>query len=1342
MRKILFFLFAVAFYQNSYSQSANASFVVPDTFCIANPLTLQNTSTGTGLQARWNFCPIDVLAATPGTTFNNLQGYIFHDMDFIKLQNQYLLLTFDTVNLAYINYDYGNNLLNPSPVMGIKSGPKVNCFDFVSEGDTLAGLGIYSPTNSMYLISFPNGINAIPQSTLLASIPSFNHPSSLKLIFANQNYYALITNEYSNTLTCLSFGNSLVNTPVELYSYTVSLANGLIDFDVDMKSNGITGFCTSSGNGNIIKLSFGGGITSPPTAETDLGNFGSSAGKLSLQLLEEKNTSYLFYVEDFYTGYLKSLGFPNNNYSATPTDKNVINYFYKPGIVAGLADSSNFRLVVSDDTSAALWDIPYPFSCSGSTTYSEDFSPVISLTTLGWNKITLSVTDSNGLNSTFTDSVYIVPGPTASFSFTGNTCFNVNDSISFTDLSSSPSGVINSWTWDFDDGTFSSVQNPKHHFSSAGTYDVKLTIQSGCPKDTVVTITINETPVVSFTNTTGCAGSDISFTDQTSAGAATIQSWQWNFGDLSSGSALQNPTHIYSLGGSYLVQLTVQTTQGCGDSASFPVTIKSTPDAAFSISNTCLGDIVEFLNQTTINDATLITYEWDFGNSGATSTLESPTYSYPSAASYTVTLIATSTQSCTDTLVQTVVISNPPVANFSFPANNCQNNSVQFNDNSAGSGISSWVWDFGDGDSSFIQNPTHIYTGSGPFNVNLLVSAGNNCTASISKIINITPGPIAQFTALPVCDGTATNFTDLTTVPSGSTITSWYYTFGDSNAVSVQNPQYTYSGPGTYFATLEVISSDGCVDSVMQAVVVNEIPFANFLVQNQRCAGAGIFFIDLSTVSNSLITNWHWTFSDGDSSSFQGPSHIFQNPGLAFASLTITTDAGCSDDAVQTFDVLAPPAFTISYNSTCFGDTTRFVYTPLNSGTANFAWSWSFGDNQNGYTPNTKHKYASYGTYPISLVVMDSSGCSSTVFDTLTIFGKPDASFLTNGICQDAPMQFVNNTNPLGANILGWNWNFGDNQTSTDSVPEHTYTSSGNYLQTLIVVAEGSCNDTITNLVNIKPKPSAAFTVSPLTGAPNNPINFTNGSSGATQYLWQFGTGLPTTIGQNATYTYPDTGSYTVTLKATSLYGCVDTAIRFIDVIDPYMDLVLKQLSYLIKDNYLHLNALIANAGNTNATAYDLEVNIDGGTGIIETGNDTIPYSSERLYAVNTRFKVSDDNLPAYACVKILNVNKGSDGVLTNNEKCIPLTSSIQIASINPNPVNDFLNIAYTLPEDATVTIDMYDSEGRIVKELFSASENAGLLQHNFAMQGVNGGVYYIRFTLGDEVQFVKFIKL
>ena len=153
------------------------------------------------------------------------------------------------------------------------------------------------------------------------------------------------------------------------------------------------------------------------------------------------------------------------------------------------------------------------------------------------------------------------------------------------------------------------------------------------------------------------------------------------------------------------MQLTVTDSSGCIDSIVNIVQVKATPSTAFMALQTCLGDTVQLSNTSTISDSTALTYFWDFG-SGITSTQTDTVIYFTSAGSYPATLIAYSSQGCSDTLNQNIVVSTPPSVNFGFPSSNCQYNAITFSDSTVGFNLSSWQWDFGDGDTSSLQSVT------------------------------------------------------------------------------------------------------------------------------------------------------------------------------------------------------------------------------------------------------------------------------------------------------------------------------------------------------------------------------------------------------------------------------------------------------------------------------------------------------------------------------------------------------------------------------------------------------------------------------------------------------------
>jgi PKD repeat protein len=1338
MQRIFVLLLFVLIADNQLqAQCPVASFTVPDTVCTGSPLPLTNTSTGNGLTYKWDFCPREIHGLTfyQYYRYTNYTLYTMTDMDLLKVGTGYYLITMDSIYNNFVVGTIGNHISNrPMDAIVHGSFQKLDCFDFIVEGDTTVyGVAAYSPDNSLFLMTFPGGITATPTLSPLPIFTSVSSPADIKIVKSDNNYYALIANKGNGLVSCLYFGNTMTNTPVELYNIAVPGAIKLSDIDVITTCSPPVGFVTDSKVGDITRLSFNSGLGAAPTI-TSYGNTGSS-GNNSVAITQEFE-SYFVCFTDTANNQLKWLQFNNNNFANTPTVVTSPTFYFKPNQAEALTDSSYTRFIVNDLPSLSFVDQLFADTCL--SFYSEDQNPSFSYFSTGWNKISLTVTDSNGYQSIAYDSVYVISGPTAKFNFSGNQCFGPSNAISFNDQSSSPSGQITNWFWEFGDGATSTQQNPTHTYQAAGTYQVKLTITAGCQKDTIIPIVIKPLPTVGFTYTLSCAKSLTPFTDQTTA-ASGIQSWQWNFGDGSPLNTQQNPQHTFAAGGTYAVQLIATTNDGCTDSLSTNVQVKATPVGAFTATRTCLGDTVHFINNSTINDGTTLNYLWDLGN-GITSAQTDTIFYYQGAGSYPVSLIAYSNQGCSDTLIQNVFISTPPAVNFSFPANNCQRNGVAFTDNTVGANLFSWQWHFGDGDSSAQQNPVHIYYNSGNFNVQLTVSSGNDCAASFSQTIYITPGPAAAFTTGNGCQGISTGFTDQSTISGSGSIISWMWYFGDGDSATTNNASHIYALPGSYTAILKVTSDQGCADTTSQLVNVYENPVAGFFIQSLRCANTDIYFLDTSYIGNGIITQWQWQFSNGVVSSQPNPNIIFNTAGNASATLTVTTADGCSSTKTNNFIVRPQPDFTFTYNGICKGQSTVFNYQP-NTSISAYAWTWSFGDNTFAFSPYTNHNYAASGNYGVSLAVVDSFGCSKTVVDTVTIYNQPKVSFISTGICQFEPVLFTNQTTLNNAIINGWLWNFGDSQNSTDQSPQHSYNGTGNYNVSLIAYAEGGCNDTLSSIVNIKPAPIASFNIMPETGAPGNTIQFVNTTSGATSYVWDFGDGSPAQFTASPSHIYSNTGTYTVNLSATSLFGCTSNTSKSFDVIVPNIDLWLKSISYTLSDNYLKVISQIANVGNTTVNRFDLLLQAEGKGTILESCSEQIPYNTEKSYELKTQLAITPGYIPEYLCLTIKSVEGSEDGNRYNNEQCITLNPSKALAVISPNPINETLMLQLYFPESGDLALTIYDVSGKKLSTLFNHTIDAGFQKLNFDLPYLSKGVYLLQVTSSNFNQQIKFIK-
>lgn len=377
----------------------------------------------------------------------------------------------------------------------------------------------------------------------------------------------------------------------------------------------------------------------------------------------------------------------------------------------------------------------------GDASTSTQQNPIHTYGASGTYTVMLVVTSSNGCKDTVLQTVTVNLLPTAAFANTAQ-CFV--DSVYFTDLSSIGSGSITGWSWSFGDATPSvSVQNPAHVYAAPGAYTVTFTAFSnfGCSDTISQTITVQPSPLASFSATAGCLNFPTFFTDKSTILFGTITSWSWNFGDATS-STLQNPPpHTYAPAGTYNVTLIVTSSNGCIDTLVQPMNISPPPGADFVSSNECLNSGTTFIDSSTIygNNSAWI---WNFGDGSSNSSSQNPVHVFPSTGSYPVTLIVTSNQGCIDTIAQVVSVIPSPTAVATVDDNTPTINvNASFNGLGSFSSIVSWYWDFGDSTSASGATPTHSYSSGGEYTVMLIVTSANGCmdTAYLEIIVTLPP---------------------------------------------------------------------------------------------------------------------------------------------------------------------------------------------------------------------------------------------------------------------------------------------------------------------------------------------------------------------------------------------------------------------------------------------------------------------------------------------------------------------------------------------------------------------------------------------------------------------------
>jgi PKD repeat protein len=763
--------------------------------------------------------------------------------------------------------------------------------------------------------------------------------------------------------------------------------------------------------------------------------------------------------------------------------------------------------------------------------------------------------------------------PVAAFGINNKSQCLTGNSFSFTDSTTITAGSISSWSWDFGDGsTPSAAQNPKHSYTKAGTYTVKLIATStlGTSDNISKTVTVypQANPAFTINNFGQClTGNSFTFTDKSTMTGGTISSWAWDFGDLKT-SATQSPSHTYTSAGTFKVILTTTTSNGCTDSASKLVSVYPIPTASYSVNSSTQcqsGNSFVFTDKSTVTGSTIATWAWDFGDL-KTSASQSPTHVYAAAGTYTVKLTVTTANGCTANTSTTVTVNPSPAAAYTIntSAQCLTGNSFTFTDKSTLSTgtIATWAWDFGDLNTSASQSPSHSYSNAGTYRVKLKITSNNGCTDTTSKNVIVLPQPSAAFTINNTAQCTKGNsflFTDKTTIASG-TISTWAWDFGDLNTGSNQNASHTYSNSGTYTVKLKVTSNGGCTDTLSKKISVYPSPVAAFNVNtsSQCLSGNNFAFTDKTTLASGSISTWAWDFGDGNTASSQNPSHSYGSAATYTVKLKITSNNGCTDTISKTVVVYpqASPSFSISNASQCFTGNS-FIFTDnstISSGTIS-TYAWDFGDAGTASSSKAIHNYASAGAFSVKLKITSNNGCTDSLTKKVNVNPQPVAAFGINSSTQclgNNSFTFTDKSTVVSGTIASWSWDFGDLGTSSQQNPLHKYSLPGTYTIKLKITTNNNCTDTISGSVTVYPEPVAAFSTNNVNQcqAVNN-FSFndksTISSGSIASWSWTFGDGAASTK-QNPSYVYANPGSYTARLKIVSNNGCADSSTKTINV--------------------------------------------------------------------------------------------------------------------------------------------------------------------------------------------------
>ena len=739
------------------------------------------------------------------------------------------------------------------------------------------------------------------------------------------------------------------------------------------------------------------------------------------------------------------------------------------------------------------------------------------------------------------------PVPVADFDLAPLGCTDAN-----VDLTNTSTGAT-AYEWDLGNAVVSFETSPLYTYQDEGFFDIQLVAINafGCQDTTLQTNEIIDppSPDLALSPSEGCAPLEVTFINN-SVGQYLTYSW-----DLAvNTSVLETPDPItYQQGDDVVIYpISLAATNFCGTVVDEDqVTVYPQPVANFGT------DLDVFCSPFTveINDLSTglpDTWWWDFDD-GTFSGSEEPGshvfFADTVAVDYTISLVVTN--DCgTDSADYTITVLPNTVTAF-FNTNiteGCEPLEVEFTDFSEGGTAISY--DFGDTFLSGEASPTHTFTEPGTYLVQQFVT--NGCSFDTTEVI-VTVFESADLsfeTDVPnVCGNQPVQFINTS---DGVSSVSW--DFGDGGSSDLTNPFHTYQEGGTYTVTLSGATLfTECPAEVQETFTVYETPIADFDVG--ETVGCSPFTVQFDNLTDGGLF-YTWDFGDTNVDDATSPEHTYINPTGSAMSVTVQLVAQnfdlCADTATLNLIVSPTPVadFDLSATESC---TYPFAVQTFNNSIYGNSYDWDFGPYGTSDLTNPNIVYTEEGTFPVTLTVSNTFGCTDQTGSEVSIYPTPDAWFgaPVNDGCVPLEVAFINESE--GA--TEYQWTFGNGGTSGAADPLHPFGSPGTYDVTLIATNAFGCQDTASfeDYVEVYPLPLASFSLTPTQTDVYQPVvSFYDESIGAVNWIWDFDDGFTESGVQFPQHLYQQAGFFTPELTVVSIHGCTASTQRSLNIDDRF----------------------------------------------------------------------------------------------------------------------------------------------------------------------------------------------
>ncbi|MBA2746343.1 MAG: PKD domain-containing protein [Flavisolibacter sp.] len=620
----------------------------------------------------------------------------------------------------------------------------------------------------------------------------------------------------------------------------------------------------------------------------------------------------------------------------------------------GIVQFTNTSIVADSQGMTYNWNFGDANATPGNPNTSTDINPQHNFA-LGTYSIKLTATTPNGCTKDTTITTTFNVSPEMEYPALASVCASVQGSISIAS-GTVTNGVTGTGIYNGQGTTAQGNFTPSLAGPGIHTIWYVFTSNGGCKDSISSTIKVHPKPIPAFTFSQGCLPSDgiVQFTNTSTVADSLGMTYNWNFGDANATpgnpntSTDINPQHNFALG-IYSIKLTATTPNGCTKDTTITTTFNVSPEMKYpALASVCASvqGSISIASGTVTNGVT------GTGIYKGPGTTAQGNFS-PSAAgpgTHTIWYVFTSNGGCKDSIASTVKVHPKPVSTFTV-SSVCQGETSSFtNASTISSGnISSWNWNFGDGNNASYTNGspfTRTYGSSNNFTVKLVTVSDSSCTSDTAiQTVNIHPLPVPNFT-MPtfICmpNGNAV-FTNTSTISGGGSM-NYQWNFGDASAgSSATNPSHVYTSNGPFNISLTTTSPFGCIKDTTKVLdVFYDKPVADFTVTpTALCQGTPNSFVNQSYAPNSTVTSWSWTFGDGTVSNLETPTKTFANPGEYNVTLVVKNAVGCTSDPFRdTIQVYLQPVVDAG-PSFVVPEGTIVKFNPIVNDSVNLSFLWT-----------------------------------------------------------------------------------------------------------------------------------------------------------------------------------------------------------------------------------------------------------------------------------------------------------------------------------------------------------------------------------------------------------------